>query len=130
MRFITPYKAAEGLGASGTGTRDHWMQTVLGATLAVLTPFFVFTVLCALVTVKNQPGAIAFFSRPLPAILTGLYLTVGMLHWIRGTRMMVDDYLRGTPRNLIMLAVTFIGWLLIAVTLWALVSMTITGALV
>lgn len=130
MRFITPYKAATGSAPSGTGTGDHWMQTVLGAVLAVLTPFFVFTLLCALVTVKNQPGAIAFFSRPFPAILTGLYLVIGLLHWIRGTRMLVDDYLRGSTRNLIMLAVTFIGWLLIAIALWALVRMTITGALV
>ena len=38
MRYITPRKAAVGLGASHTGTEHHWWMTVSSAALALLTP--------------------------------------------------------------------------------------------
>lgn len=130
MRFITPYKAAVGLGPARTGTRDHWRQTVYGAVLAVLTPFFVFTVLCGLITSGSRAEAMAFFGRPFPAVITGLYLVIGLLHWIRGTRMLIDDYVHSDLRHWLAMLSTLIGWVLIAVSLWALVRLALAGAIV
>lgn len=124
MRFITPYKSAAGLGAAHTGTADHIKMLVSSAVLAVLTPLFVFTVLCGIVWSDGRADAIAYFGRPFPALLTGLYLSVGLLHWVRGTRMMIDDYVHGGLRHWLTILATLIGWVLIAITLWSLVRLS------
>lgn len=130
MRYITPHKSAVGLGSGQSGTGDHIKMAVSGAALAVLTPFFVFTVLCGIAGADSRADAVAFFSRPFPAIVTGLYLVVGLLHWIRGTRMMIDDYVHGSLRHWLFKLATLIGWVLIAVALWALARLGLSGAIV
>lgn len=129
MRFITPYKSAVGLGAGHTGTGDHWKMLVSSAVLAVLTPLFVFTVLYGIVGADSRAEAVAFFGRPFPAALTGLYLTVGLLHWVRGTRMMIDDYVHSGLRHWLAILAALIGWVLIAVTLWSLVRLSGAAAI-
>lgn len=129
MRFITPYKSAVGLGSGRTGTEDHWRMMVSGAVLAVLTPFFVFTVLCGIVGADSRAEAIAFFGRPFPATVTGLYLVIGLLHWIRGTRMMIDDYVHSSLRHWLAILATLIGWVLIAVALWSLLRLSGVAAI-
>lgn len=125
MRYTTPYKAAAGLGAARTGTLQHWSMTVTGAILAVLTPFFVYIVLTGLAGSDNQTEVIRHFGRPFPAIVTGLYLIIGLVHWMHGTRVLVDDYVRGAKRNWIMVGVQLIGWVLVAVLLWAMLRLTL-----
>ena len=44
MRYITPLKAAEGLGSAHTGTQHHWAMTVTAVALLVLTPLFMIVV--------------------------------------------------------------------------------------
>ena len=129
MRYITPHKSAVGLGSGHTGTSDHIKMTVSAAVLAVLTPFFVFTVLCGIVGAESRADAVDFFSRPFPAIITGLYLVVGLLHWIRGTRMMIDDYIHSGLRHWLFKLATLIGWVLIALTIWALARLSLLGAI-
>lgn len=129
MRYITPHKAAVGLGSGHTGTGDHIRMAVTGAVLAVLTPFFVFTVLCGIAGADSRADAVAFFGRPFPAVITGLYLVVGLLHWIRGTRMMIDDYVHSGLRHWLFKLAVLIGWVLIAVALWALARLGLSGAI-
>lgn len=129
MRFITPYKSATGLGSAHTGTADHWRMKVSGTVLAVLTPLFVFTVLAGIAGAGSRAEAVAFFGRPFPAIVTGLYLVIGLLHWIRGTRMMIDDYVHGGTRHWLVILATLIGWVLIAVALWSLLRLGAAAAI-
>lgn len=125
MRFITPSKAAKGLGSARSGTLQHWSMTVSGAILAILTPFFVYVVLAGLAGTDTQAEAIRYFGRPFPAIVTGLYLIIGLIHWMHGTRVLVDDYIRGSMRNWTMVGVQLFGWVLVAVLLWALLRLTL-----
>ena len=76
MRYITPRKAARGLGAAGpsTGTAQHWSMTVTSVALLILTPAFIFVVASALGLPHH--GVFAYFSRPYPAIVTALFLIV------------------------------------------------------
>ena len=70
MRYITPRKAARGLGAAGpsTGTAQHWSMTVTSVALLILTPAFIFVVATALGLPHH--AVFAYFSRPYPAIVT------------------------------------------------------------
>ena len=126
MRFITPRKAARGLGAAGpsTGTAQHWSMTVSSVALLILTPAFIFVIATALGLPHH--GVFAYFSRPYPAIVTALFLIVGMLHYINGTRIMIDDYADHTERRVAILASQLFGWAVIAVVVYALARMALS----
>lgn len=125
MHFITPRKAAMGLGASGTGTASHWSMTVSSVALAILTPLFLWVVGQAIG--YDQIGVVAHFGRPLPALITALFLVVGMTHYVRGTRIMIDDYVRGSARTWALIASQLFGWLVIALALVSLARMALIG---
>ncbi len=121
MRYLTPRKAAVGLGASHTGTQDHWFMTVTAVALAILTPLFMITIARAIGLPRAE--LILYFGRPLPAIITAMFVIVGMLHFIRGTRIMIDDYLdHGARKAAIIFSVVF-SWAVIAVAVYALARM-------
>ena len=127
MRYITPLKAAEGLGSAHTGTQHHWAMTVTAVALLVLTPLFMIVVARAIGLPHEL--LVVYFGRPFPAIITALFVTVGMLHFIKGTRIMIDDYFQGgTHKAAIIISVIF-GWAVIACALYALARMGL-GAIV
>ena len=97
MRYITPRKAAQGLGSAHSGTGDHWFLTVSACALVLLTPAFLLVVGHAIGL--PHPELVAYFGRPYPALVTALFITVGMAHFIRGTRIMIDDYFQHTARK-------------------------------
>lgn len=125
MRYITPMKAAKGLVAARSGTQDHWFMTVTAVALALLTPLFMWVVGGAIGL--PQAGVIAHFSRPLPAILTGAFIIVGMLHFIRGTRSMLDDYLQGMAHKVAVVLSVIFSYAVIAVAVYALVRMGLSS---
>ena len=127
MRYITPLKAAECLGAAHSGTQHHWAMTVTAVALLILTPLFMITIACAIGL--PQELLVVYFGRPFPAIITALFVTVGMIHFIKGTRIMIDDYFQGTARKAAIVISVIFGWAVIACALYALARMGL-GAIV
>jgi succinate dehydrogenase / fumarate reductase membrane anchor subunit len=128
MRYITPRKAARGLGAAGpsTGTAQHWSMTVSSVALLILTPTFIFVIASAIGLPHH--AVFAYFSRPYPTIVTALFLIVGMLHYINGTRIMIDDYTAHTERRVALIAAQLFGWAVIAAAFYALARMALSPA--
>lgn len=127
MRYITPRKAAVGLGASHTGTEHHWWMTVSSAALALLTPSFLMVVGTALQR-PGRPEILAYFSQPYPAIVIAAFMTLGMMHFINGTRILIDDYLGHTARKVALIIAAVFGWAVIATTLFAMARMLLATA--
>lgn len=127
MRYITPLKAAEGLGSAHEGTQHHWHMTVSAVALAILTPLFMITIACAIGLPREL--VLVYFGRPLPALITGLFIVVGMLHFIKGTRIMIDDYFKGGVRKGALIFSVIFSWAVIALTIYALARMGL-GAIV
>lgn len=125
QRFITPRKAAMGLGASGGGTAQHWKMTVSSVGLAILTPAFLLVVGSAIGLPRE--GVIAYFAQPYPAIVTALFIIAGMIHFIRGTRIMIDDYFHDTERKAAIILSVIFGWAVIASAGFALAKMAFAG---
>lgn len=125
MRYITPLKAAKGLGASRTGTQDHWFMTVTAVALAILTPLFMIVIAKAIGLPRE--GVIAYFGQPFPAIMTGAFIITGMLHFIRGTRSMLDDYLQGTAHKIAVILSVIFSYAVIAVAVYALARMGLSA---
>ncbi|WP_052042151.1 succinate dehydrogenase, hydrophobic membrane anchor protein [Paracoccus sphaerophysae] len=123
MRYLTPRKAAKGLGAAGPGsaTAQHWSMTVSAVALAILTPAFIFVIASAIGLPRD--GVLDYFARPYPAIVTALFLIVGLLHYINGTQIMIDDYLDHAERKVATIAAKLFGWAVIAAAVYALARM-------
>lgn len=125
MRYITPRKAASGLGSARAGTEHHWNITMSSYALVVLTPLFLFVVGGAIGL--TQAEVIAHFGRPFPGIITALFVVVGMLHFIKGSQGgAIADYVHGTAQQLTMIAIAIFGWGVIAAAIFALAKMAFT----
>ncbi|KAA0912461.1 succinate dehydrogenase, hydrophobic membrane anchor protein [Aquicoccus porphyridii] len=118
MRYLTDRKRAEGKGASHTGTEHHWHMTVSAVALAFLVPTFLIIFGGALGGTREE--VLATFARPFPAILTGLTLLVGMMHFKNGAKMMIEDYWQGTMRKALIMLVVGLSWTIAATGLYAL----------
>ena len=82
MRYLTTRKRAEGLGSARSGTEHHMAMTTSGWALLVLVPVLVF------VLARTIGGSFdevrATFANPFVAILTALFLVIGMRHFAKG----------------------------------------------
>lgn len=123
MDYITDRKRAEGKGASGTGTQDHWFMQVSAVGLAVLVPTFLYVFGRAFG--GSYEEVLATFERPVPAILTALVLIFGLLHFRKGAQMMIEDYLHGANRKIAIIAVILFSYGLMAVGLFALAKIAL-----
>ncbi|MFV0492768.1 MAG: succinate dehydrogenase, hydrophobic membrane anchor protein [Pseudorhodobacter sp.] len=118
MRYLTDRKRAVGKGASHSGTEHHWFMTVTAVALAFMLPVWLYIFGSALGGTREE--VLATFSRPFPAILTGLVLFVGMRHFAKGAQIMIEDYFQGSMRKgLIILAIS-ISYAVIATGFYAL----------
>jgi succinate dehydrogenase / fumarate reductase, membrane anchor subunit len=118
MRYLSDRKRAVGKGASGTGTEHHWFMTVSAVGLAILIPTFLYVFGSALGGTREE--VLATFSRPFPAILTGLVLVAGMLHFAKGAQMMIEDYWRGSTKKALIIGATLLSYTIMATGLFAL----------
>lgn len=123
MAYLTDRKRANGLGSSRTGTGHFWQMQVSSVALAVLIPLFVITF--GRILGAPYPEVVAYFARPLPAIITGLTLVVGLVHFKNGARVMIEDYARGSTRRALIIAATCLSYACIATGLFALVRLAL-----
>ena len=123
MAYLTDRKRADGLGSSKSGTEHFWHMQVSSVALAVLVPLFVIT----FGRILGAPHAevVAYFARPFPAIITGLTLVVGLVHFKNGTRVMIEDYAQGTTRKALIIGATCLSYACIAAGLFALVRLAL-----
>jgi succinate dehydrogenase / fumarate reductase membrane anchor subunit len=123
MRFLTDRKRAEGLGSAKSGTAHHWYMQVSAVGLAVLVPLFLFTF--GRVVGADHATVVAYFGRPFPAIVTGLTLWVGMLHFRHGAQIMIEDYAHGFARKALIVGTVCLTYGTIATGLYALIRLAL-----
>lgn len=123
MAFLTDRKRASGMGSAKSGAEHHWHMIVSSAALLILVPLFVFT----FGPMLGQPHEVVaeYFSRPFPAILTGLTITAGFIHFKNGAQVAIEDYTHGLTRSILIIAVTCISYAAIATGLFALARMAL-----
>lgn len=123
MRYMTDRKRAEGRGAAHAGTEHHWSMQVSAVALAFLVPSWLYVFGHALGGTRAE--VLATFSRPFPAILTGLLLVVAMRHFANGATMMLEDYTRGSARKIAVMFVTSLAGVIAATGLYALIKIAL-----
>ena len=118
MRYLTARKRAEGLGSARQGTDHHIAMSISGWALLFLVPVLV--VILARTIGGTHADVVATFSHPLVAILTGLFLVVGMRHFAKGAQTAIEDYAHGATRSALIMLANAVSYLTIAAGLYAL----------
>lgn len=91
--------------------------------LLILVPLFIFTVGSAIG--GSYDDVVAYYARPFPSIVAGLTLVVGLVHFMRGAQVLVEDYVGGLKRKLTIIAVNMFSYALMATGLFALVKLAL-----
>lgn len=123
MAYLTDRKRAEGMGSAKSGTEHFWHMQVSSVALLVLVPLFIFTFGCVLGS--SYAEVTAYYARPFPAIVAGLTLLVGMLHFKNGAQVMIEDYAQGLTRKLLIIGVICLSYGIIATGLFALIRLAL-----
>jgi succinate dehydrogenase / fumarate reductase membrane anchor subunit len=101
MEFLTDRKRAVGRGSARDGTRQHWAMTVSSVGLLFLVPLFVFTFGPMLGATHEE--VVSYYSRPFPAVIAALTIVVGFLHFKNGVRVLLEDYVHGYTREVLII---------------------------
>ncbi len=124
--FLTPAKAARGLGSAKSGTAHHIRQRVSAVALVVLVPWFLYAVIRA--ALGGYEAALAWVAQPLNALLLILTAAAAFYHMRLGMQVVIEDYIgkAGTRAALLVLNSFF------AIALFAAVALAVikvwTGA--
>lgn len=123
MRYLTDRKRAEGLGSARTGTEHHWQMMVSAVALAILAPLFVFTFGYALG--MKYEAALAYYQRPFPAIVAILMAVVSFYHFKGGVQVLIEDYVHGLAKKVLIIAMTCLSYAAAAVGVFAIVRVAL-----
>ena len=123
MRIITDRKRAEGRGSAHSGTAHHWYMQISSVGLALIVPTFIYFFGHALG--GDRADILATFSRPVPAIVTGLVLVIGMQHFRKGMQVVFEDYTRNSVRKSGIMFTTILSYGLTATGLFALAKIAL-----
>ena len=123
MAFLTDIKRARGMGSAKSGTEHHWQMMVSSVALLILIPLFVFTV--GPMIGAPYEDVVAHFARPFPAIVAGLTIVVGFLHFKGGVQTLIEDYVQGMARKVWIIAMICLSYAAIGTGLFALVRLAL-----
>lgn len=100
-KYLTPAKAARGLGSAKSGTAHHIRQRVSAIALLFLVPWFIFSVINAVQAGEN--AAIEWISQTVPAILFILTAGAAIFHMRLGMQVVIEDYIARTGTRVALL---------------------------
>lgn len=123
MRYLTTRKRAEGLGSARAGTEHHIAMTLSGWALFFIVPVFVFILARTIGGTYDEVRAT--FANPFVAVLTALFLFVGLRHFAKGAQMAIEDYAHGGTRAALVMAANAISYLTIAAGFYALIKLAL-----
>lgn len=123
MRYLTDRKRAQGLGSSGQGTQHHWHMLVSSILMVVAVPLFVFVFGAGYG--GSYEEVLAYFGRPIPAIITGLTLAVIINHVKNEAHEAIEDYMHGAAEKLAIVASSALAYTLIAAGLFSLAKIAL-----
>ncbi len=123
MSYMTDLKRAAGHGSAREGTARHWSMTKSSVALLILTPLVIFT----FGPMLGQPhdAVMAYFARPFPAIVAALTIVVGFLHFKNGVQTLIEDYVHGLAREVLIIAMICLSYGAAATGLFAIAKIAL-----
>lgn len=123
MRYLTDRKRAVGLGAAKSGVHHFWSMKISSVALLILVPLFIFTF--GPMLGEPHEAVLAYFARPFPAIVAGLTITVGFMHFKDGAQVMIEDYVHGLPQKVLIIGTICLSYAAAATGLFAIAKLAL-----
>jgi len=123
MSYLTDRKRAVGMGSAKSGTAHHWSMTVSAVGLLFLVPVFIFTF--GPMIGEPHSDVVAYFARPFPAIVAALTIVVGFMHFKNGVRALIEDYVHGYMRELLIILMICVSYGAAATGLFAIAKLAL-----
>lgn len=108
MSYVTDRKRVSGMGAAHTGTDHHWKMMVSSVALLVLIPLFIFTFGATLGSSYEE--VVAYYARPVPAAIAALTFVVSFFHFRKGVQTLIEDYVHGIARKILIIAMICLSY--------------------
>ena len=108
MTYMTDRKRAEGNGSAKSGTMHHWHMMVSSVALVILLPIFIFQFGATLG--GSYAEVIAYYSRPVPAAIAALTILVTFYHFRGGVQTLIEDYVHGLARKVLIIAMICLSY--------------------
>ena len=89
--------------------------------LIFLIPAFIF--IFGSIIGEEYDVVVEYFSRPGPAIIISMTIVIGLQHFQAGTKVLIDDYIRGLGHKLAIIFVKAISYFLMAIGLYSVAKM-------
>jgi len=125
MSLRTPLGRALGLGAAGKGTQHWWQQRVTAVALALLGAWFA---ICLLgLELADRSAVVAWGAQPLNAALLALLVLTAAWHSQLGTRVIVEDYVKGALKIPLLVTLQFLHAAAAMVGIVAILQIAIGG---
>lgn len=126
MSLRSPLGRALGLGAAGNGTHHWWQQRVTAVALALLGAWFAFCMIGA--DLGDRAALTDWIARPLNAGLLLLLVLTAAWHSLLGTRVVVEDYIKGGIKVPLLVGLQFVHAIAAVVGVVAVLQIAIGGA--
>jgi succinate dehydrogenase / fumarate reductase membrane anchor subunit len=126
-QFVTPTKAARGLGSAKSGTSHFIRQRVSAIALVFLVPWFLYSALNALS--GSYESARLWAAQPWNAVV--LLLTAGAVayHMRLGAQVVIEDYIgKSGTRIALLILNTFAAVIFFAVVLFSILTLWTNGS--
>ena len=123
MAFLTDRKRASGMGAAHTGTEHHWQMMVTAVALLILLPCFIFTFGTALG--RSYEDVLAYYAQPFPSLVAALTFVVGFFHFRKGVQTLIEDYVHGLARKVLIIAMICLSYAAAAAGVFAVIRLAL-----
>ncbi len=122
-KMRTPLKNVRHLGSAKEGTDHFWRQRVTAFATLILLPLFV--VLLVNLVGADYGTVRRVLAHPVVAILMVLFIGAGLLHMRLGMQTIIEDYVHGEGRKVLLLMFnTFFVILMGVVAVYALLKLS------
>ena len=108
MTFMTDRKRAIGTGSAKSGTLSHWHMMISSVAMLLLLPIFIFQFGATLG--GSYEEVINYYSRPVPATIAALTMFVTFYHFRKGVQTLIEDYVHGVARKVLLIAMICLSY--------------------
>ena len=103
-----------------TGTSHFKAMKISSMALVALVPIFIITI--GPIFGEQRVVVLAKLEQPIYALIVAVTFTVGLLHFKSGVQVLIEDYVHGVMNKVWIIFTIGLSYLLIAVTLIALIK--------
>ncbi|MCA8868152.1 MAG: succinate dehydrogenase, hydrophobic membrane anchor protein [Rhodobacteraceae bacterium] len=108
MNYKTEYKAVAGLGSAKDGTGHFISQRLSAIALIALGPLFLFPFVNALG--EGHQAVLETYRHPFNALIAAGLMIVGFRHLRLGVQVVIEDYVHGERRKLVLMVLNALIW--------------------